>query len=196
MLYNLSKKIIESIYGKEDSKLELYVYGLELLLSSAVGTVLLIVLGIVVGALIESIIFIIAFSGIRIFAGGFHSRSFILCNLITVLNFVIVLIIYRCFYDILFSPYVYSIVFIITFVLCVLFAPVVNINNPINDDLQKRNKAKALTVITIDAIFYFSLLFVFEMKQIAIILPSLLSVDIFIVIPKFNKLRRNKNEEV
>ena len=130
----MSKSIIESIYGEENSKLDLYIYGLELLFSSVIGTILLLVLGIVLGALIESIIFIVAFSAIRIFAGGFHSQSFILCNIITVLNFVIVLIIYRFFSDILFSPFVYSIVFGLSFVLCVLFAPIENNNNPIKDE--------------------------------------------------------------
>lgn len=54
MLYNLSKNIIESLYCKEDTNLELYIYGLELLFSSVVGAILLLVLGMLVGALIES----------------------------------------------------------------------------------------------------------------------------------------------
>ena len=185
MLYNLSKSIIESIYGKEDSKLELYIYGLELLFSSAVSTILLLVLGIVIGALVESIIFIVVFSALRIFAGGFHSRSFILCNLLTVLNFVIVLVIYRYFSEILFSPVVFSIVFGLSFIICLFFAPVENINNPINYVLQKRHKIKALIVIIIDAIIFIIFVYSFKMTQITIMLPTLVSVDVFMVIPLF-----------
>lgn len=195
MLYNLSKSIIESIYGEEDPKLDLYIYGLELLFSSVVSTILLLVFGIIVGALIESIIFIVVFSAIRIFAGGFHSRSFILCNIITVLNFVIIFIIYRCFSEILFSPFVYSIVFGLSFVLCVLFAPIENNNNPIGDDLKTKNKTNALIVLTIDVIVFFVFLYGFKITQITILLLTLLSVDVFMVIPLFIKLRRNKNEK-
>lgn len=195
MLYNLSKSIIESIYGEEDPKLDLYIYGLELLFSSVVSTILLLVFGIIVGALIESIIFIVVFSAIRIFAGGFHSRSFILCNIITVLNFVIILIIYRYFNVILFSPFVYSIVFGLSFILCVLFAPIENNNNPIRDELKTKHKIKALIVLTIDIIVYFVCLYGFKMTQITILLLTLLSVDVFMVIALFIKLRRNKNEK-
>lgn len=185
MLYNLSKIIIESIYGKEDPKLELYIYGLELIFSSVVSSILLLMLGIVVDALIESIIFIIVFSTLRIFSGGFHSRSFILCIIITILNFLIILTIYRCFSEILFSPFVFSIVFGVSFILCVFFAPIENINNPSNDVLHKKHKIKALIVIIIDAIVFFLFLYSFKMTQITIMLPILVSVDVFMVIPLF-----------
>lgn len=137
---------------------------MELLISSAIGgTILLLKIEIIFDVLIDSIIFIVVFSTLRVFVGGFHSRSFILCNIITVLNFVIIFIIYRCFSDILFSPFVYSIVFGLSFVLCVLFAPIENNNNPIGDDLKTKNKTNALIVLTIDVIVFFVFLYGFKM---------------------------------
>lgn len=183
------------LYGKEDSNLELYIYGLELLFSSAVGTGLLLVFGIIFGALKESIIFIVVFSTLRIFSGGFHSRSFILCNIITVLNFVIILIIYQCFNETLFSPFIYCSIFVLSFALCALFAPVENINNPIKGDLLKKHKTKSLIVIMIDAIVFIIFMRVFKITQITIMLPTLVSVDVFMVIPLLIKLRRSKNEK-
>ena len=44
----------------------------------------------------------------------------------------VILTIYRCFYEILFSPIVFSIVFGLSFIICLFFAPVENINNPIH----------------------------------------------------------------
>lgn len=169
---------------------------MELLISSAIGgTILLLKIEIIFDVLIDSIIFIVVFSTLRVFVGGFHSRSFVVCNIITVLNFVIVLIIYRCFSKMLLFPFVYSIMFVFSFVLCALFAPVENINNPIKDVFLTKYKIKLLTVILIDVIVFIVFLRVFKMTTITIVLPTLVSVDVFMVIPLLLKQRRNKNEK-
>lgn len=132
MLYNLSKNIVEALFGKEDINKEIYIYGFELLFSSLIGTILLIGIGIVLNVLTESIIFIISFSLFRVFSGGFHSNSFILCNLITVLNFVIIVLIYRCFYNVLLLPIIFVTILVLSIVIALLFAPLDNPNHPID----------------------------------------------------------------
>ena len=58
-----------------------------------------------------------------------------------------------------------------------------------------KHKIKALIVLTTDVIVFFVFLYGFKMTQITILLLTLLSVDVFMVIPLFIKLRRNKNEK-
>jgi len=195
MLYNISRNLIEKVFGKEDSNIDNYIYGLELFISSIAGTVLLLVIGIILNAVVESALFIVGFSTLRIFCGGFHSRSFVLCNIITIFNFGAVITVYRCFYYILVSPFVFVFIFVLSFIITMLCAPVINSNNPINDAVCQKCKIKSMIIIALDAILFVVLLFVLEKPQIAIIIPTLFSVDVFMIIPIL-KPRRKKNEKL
>jgi accessory gene regulator B len=160
---------------------------MELLISSAVGTILLIIVGIVLNALIESLCFIVGFSLLRIFTGGFHSRSFILCNIITLLIFGVTIAIYRYLYFALVTPFVYSSIFGLSFALSLLFAPVVNTNNPISKNAYRKCKAKSLIVVVLESVIFIALFYIFGITQITVLLPTLFSVDVLMIVPLLKK---------
>ena len=77
MLHRLSERIALSVYNNSDKiPLDIYIYGFELLVSSVIETISLLLIGLLTGKFVETVIFIISFSSIRVFSGGYHANSY------------------------------------------------------------------------------------------------------------------------
>lgn len=92
MLHRLSERIALSVCNDSDKiPLDVYIYGFELLVSSVIETISLLLIGLLTGKLIDTIIFIISFSSIRVFSGGYHANSYLKCFIVTVAYYLLVL---------------------------------------------------------------------------------------------------------
>lgn len=83
----LEKNIIE----KDD--LEIYIYGSELLISEIIGTLLILGIGVAADKTLKSILYLLVFTVIRVYAGGYHASSHRTCITSFGLLFIGVLII-------------------------------------------------------------------------------------------------------
>lgn len=76
MLHSLSTYITEKFFNENDKyPKEIYVYGIELLISSFISTTVILLIGISTNTFFESVIFLISFSVIRVYTGGYHSMT-------------------------------------------------------------------------------------------------------------------------
>lgn len=64
-------------YLKEDR--EIYLHGTKLIISELLGTIVLLVIGLITGNLIEAIIYEVVISTTRSIMGGYHSNSYVGC---------------------------------------------------------------------------------------------------------------------
>ena len=81
MLHILSKRIAFLVCEKTDLlPLEIYVYGFELIISSIVETGALLLVGFLISKFVETILFLVSFSSIRFFSGGYHANSYFKCD--------------------------------------------------------------------------------------------------------------------
>lgn len=86
MLNNLGKRLTNTLINNhqiDESERCLYEYGFFIFLSNAIYVIITLILGSIFNILFESIVFYVAFSLIRRYAGGFHASSEINCTLIT-----------------------------------------------------------------------------------------------------------------
>lgn len=194
MLYKISEKIVASIFDKDDENLDEYIYGLELFFCSALCTVLMIVIGFLTNMLVESVVFMISFSVLRVFSGGYHSNSFLICNITTLFIYGVNILLYKHLFNYIVTPFVYITVFSITVILVVLFSPVENDNNPLEDNESVRCKIKACIVTIVEISIFFLLFYVLKFKSIAIIIPTLLFVDILIVLGLLKSIKKGGRE--
>lgn len=186
MLYRVSEKIACKVFGTDDENLEEYIYGIELFFSSFVSTILMLIIGICISFLVESIIFIVSFSALRIYTGGYHSKSFLMCNISTIIVYIISVLSYKFLFKYIVELYISIPVFVITFILILFFSPVKNENNPLDKSEYIFCKIKAIIVISIETISYFVLLYLLNFERIAIMIPALLFVDILITVGLIN----------
>ena len=92
MLHRLSERIALSVYNNSDKiPLDIYIYGFELLVSSVIETISLLLIGLLTGKFVETVIFIISFSSIRVFSGGYHANSYLKCFIVTIAYYLLVL---------------------------------------------------------------------------------------------------------
>lgn len=68
-------------------KREIYSYGFQLILADIINFSIVILLGVFLGKVIDSILFLITLCSIRQFSGGFHAKTFWLCRVSMLITF-------------------------------------------------------------------------------------------------------------
>ena len=58
---------------------EIYVYGLDALISTFINLIVIAALGIILGVFAETVVFVLAFAVLRVYAGGYHAKTHIGC---------------------------------------------------------------------------------------------------------------------
>ena len=193
MLHSLAEKIAVFLFDEKDKyPLEIYTYGMELLISSILETVILLILGILLNKFIETLIFIFAFSAIRFFTGGYHAKTYSGCAIVTVFVYLFTLSCYEILWKYL-SDYlicIYTLVLLISLLLIVKFAPIENVGKSI-ENKQKIKRISVIVLIT-EFVLMFTGLSV-DFHCFFVILPTLFSVDVLMLIEIIGK-RGDKNE--
>lgn len=85
MIRKISEKIAEILVREQVIKvqdLELYVYGLELLLAESVCMVSVMGIGLLAGRFLHTVVYYLSYIVIRIYAGGYHADSHRSCTVI------------------------------------------------------------------------------------------------------------------
>lgn len=197
MLHTVAESIAVLLFDKDDEyPLDVYVYGGELLISSVVGTVIILLLGFVFGALLESFVFIFAFSTVRFFSGGYHANTYLKCNTVSAVAFLSVLIVYKTWLAVAgFRLWIVVAVFSVSILITALFAPVENVNKPLDENDKKRLRLTAILVELLEFLVVIFMSGYFGFNKVLVILPTLLVVDIAILVEIVKKSRRTGNEK-
>lgn len=129
MISRLSERIVKCLLKQSDIKddeQDLYQYGFFILLSQILYLIIACIIGILLGAFFESIIFYIAFQFIRRYAGGYHASTETRCEVMSTLSILVCLVVIRLSktYDFQFALLVVSAVSAVCIaVLCPLDTP-------------------------------------------------------------------------
>ncbi len=94
MLGSLSKKVVDRLLideSTEEEDYEIYLFGMEQLLTVIIDLLTAIFLGVVFGEVIQTVIFVLSFMIMRSYAGGFHASTPFKCYLLTSLTIIVVL---------------------------------------------------------------------------------------------------------
>ncbi|MFF1066181.1 accessory gene regulator ArgB-like protein [Clostridioides difficile] len=130
--------VLNQVIEKDD--LEICSYGLEILLSSIINTLSSLMIGLILGRLIYSIVFLISFCIIRQFSGGYHANSNKNCILIFNSIFFISMVLGIILNNSNPIPLFLVILSSFNFLGIFIFAPVCHANNPLNEIKYKKNK--------------------------------------------------------
>lgn len=134
----LAKKMVFQT-GKEEKYEEIYTYGFELMLSTMGGYVSIMLLSCLFGEMMSGLVFIVAFTALRLFSGGYHADTYGKCFLISNLLFLLTLLIRDAI--VIWMPVeVYAIVAVMAGAYIVLRAPVIHKNQPLSERRQKMNR--------------------------------------------------------
>lgn len=196
MLHILSKRIA-FLVCKETDKLpfEIYVYGFELLLSSLIETGAIILIGCLLGKFLETILFLLSFSSIRFFSGGYHAKSYLRCFIVTLISYFLILFMTDTL-SYLSPNYIALIAFAIIIYSLILFIKIcpVRSNGKTIFNPQKQ-KMLSIIVLCINMILAIALLIIYQNIILIIVLPTVFIVDALIIIEKINQgVEKNEKE--
>ena len=79
----------QDVISDESDVQDFYRYGIEISISSLLNIVLVVIAGILIHHIIESIVFLTLFILIRSFTGGYHADTYFRCNLLMCTTFIL-----------------------------------------------------------------------------------------------------------
>ena len=142
----------EGIIQKEDN--EVYLYGLQLLLSTLLKILGLMIIAYGLGVVRESIIFLLSFSVLRIHAGGVHAHTLFKCFISTAILMFSSIFISRLIPD-NYNLNIQVILIVISIIMIYRYAPVADENKPLTDDEYVLYKKRSIITVLVVAIIIF-----------------------------------------
>ena len=136
-----------------ENEKDIYNYCFEVLLSSIISTITIILISLFLKSTYNTIFFLLGFFICRKFSGGYHANTHLNCFLITQAIFTSFSILSKLIIiekKILFL----TIISLCATILVLLFAPVDNINKPMSIDERRKYKHKSIAFIII---YFFSI---------------------------------------
>jgi accessory gene regulator B len=184
VLFLLKKRVIEA------ENIEVYQYEFEIIFSTIIGFMLIILIGIVFNEILYALLFYSFFVGIRVFTGGYHASTYFKCKLILSIICIIVVALskycidcYNLFVQVIsISFYLFSVF---------TYAPIEHKNAPMNERVKAINRKRSVSISIILAIiltpgYYWN-------KSISMVVSLTLFVIAFLMIVSEIE-RRKKNE--
>ncbi len=189
MFHGISAKIVTSAVHNgyiDGSRRDVYIYGLELLLTILVTDITVLLIGISMRMILEAVAFWLLYKLLKKYVGGFHFDSPILCYLSTcVMTFIGLLIIRYCPYNAHFGAIITAFLAVAIF----LLSPVSAENKPLDEKEVKVFGCIAKGLV-IAIIIIYSLLIKAELLYIPkVITVCLFFVGVFAVAGKIKQLK-------
>ena len=184
LLNSLSEKIADFLFAdSNDYPLEVYVYGIKLLISSIIGMCVISAIGLFTGYFPQAMIYIVTLSLIKSFAGGYHANTYLKCNTIFVISFLFSIFMYRVLIKMSESGIFITIglIFVVTLLTLILFSPVQHPNKKIEPCDRKKYKIISIIMLCVEVAVSICFYTVFHINDFLVIIPMLIVVDIAIL---------------
>ncbi len=138
----------QNVINNDDDVQNFYRYGIEISISSLLNIILILIIGIIIHHVIDSVIFLSLFILIRSFTGGYHADTYFRCNMLMCITFTLVTFFNTIFSQSISLPIAIFLVCIIEAIILV-FGPIENKNKPIDESKQKKLKITGFIVTII-----------------------------------------------
>lgn len=146
VLMDLSKKISAFVCGTdcaEEDERSVIEFGIGILFSKMLNLITEMIIGCLFSMLLETVIFLLAFSFLRSYAGGFHASSSLKCYISSSAVMVIDLLIIR-YADMSIVNIAFALFGTVS---CLIFAPAESKNKPLDEVEKKEYRKRALIIL-------------------------------------------------
>lgn len=166
----------------DEEEADIYQYGFESILSTILGFIITLLIGVIFKMVIMSIIYYGIFVVVRQMTGGYHADSYLKCNIAfsLVTFFVLGMTKLICISQ-MYSLPIHLLIFIISAICIWRFAPVENPNKPLTVKQKGRNH-KAAMIVLLALFILSSALYAFKTDFAVLIALTLFSISMLIII--------------
>lgn len=167
---------------------EVYRYGFEITISSLLNIILVLCCGLIIGDMLASVVYLFVFIFLRLFAGGYHATSYLRCNTVMVVAFLLTYVLYRTLIWLNTDIRILEAILLVNGLPIIIFAPVKKSHKELTP-----KKAKRFRVISIAIYICLSALaltaFLFEIQYGTLIIITLTAVSVMILVEIFMQRR-------
>lgn len=132
----------------QEKETDIYIYGLQLIISSILGILVILFCGIMLKKIIDSIIFLFCFITLRRYSGGYHADSYLKCNLCFISTFLVTEAVI-IFTQVNYENFLSVGMFCTSLIILLKFAPVDNKNKRLSKSQKSKNKRISLVTFMI-----------------------------------------------
>lgn len=183
--------LLENRISLED--IDVYKYGVELVISSGITFLITILCGLLLSNLFNAILFYLSLISLRHFTGGYHSNSYLKCNVVFVVVITACLIINRVLDFSCIKYYVLMVMTVCSIFIILIHSPIENTNKRIM--INEKRKYKFLSLLTLlFHILVFVILMIMGFNSQIIIIADF-AVAIAMIIGFYENRRRCKQDE-
>ena len=187
MLHAISTRFTEGLYLRcnlDVSKKAVYVYGIELLLSTLSSVCSVLILSLLFWKITDAILFLLIYISFRAFCGGYHAKTYIRCFVSTNLTFITVAL----FAHLCRSAWLAIALFVSSAAVIISFAPISSVRHPLSLKRLCLNRRIAFVLLSFFAVL---LLGTVWNRQLVfwhyLSIASLAAVAAFMLIAKFKE---------
>lgn len=182
----ISDQFVKHNIIPNDAK-DVYTYGVEITISSIIGFLITLVIGLLFDSLINAMIFYVIFISLRSMTGGYHAKTYLKCNFIFTTIVLFVIVFSKAAYEIQISIALLTFLFLPAETIIIWLAPVENINKPI--EKKKRVYWKITAVITSILLYVLSILLYINQHTIeaTVIVITVFAVSVLCMIAVIQK---------
>ncbi|MCH4239670.1 MAG: accessory gene regulator B family protein [Oscillospiraceae bacterium] len=156
MMHRIAEQCARKLTDRQvirPAEMEVYTYGFEQILSTGIILLTILLLACLTGSAAAGVLFIVCFVPVRIFAGGFHCRTYGGCFFFSNGMFLLALLLTWLFARLPANVTVLLDCVVVLLCCCAVFAvaPVQNSNNPLTATKVRRNRCRARRTIAVQA---------------------------------------------
>lgn len=191
MIYEFSNKISSKLIGKkiikEDDK-EVYTYGFEIIISSLLILIGMVILGIIFRCLLKVIVFILFFCSLRVQAGGYHAKSHWKCFIYFLLSCFLAILISHLLLDFDKNLIIIILVLIESCIIIITYAPVDTVNKPLGSSEKVVYKKKSMITVIVQSIIIIAMsIFLNSLESYYMVAAIAVFMESLTVLPIINK---------
>jgi accessory gene regulator B len=181
LAYYMSDQLVKRKIVEEDM-VDVYRYGLEILLTSSLTSLCILLIAILLRSWMYGIFYLILTIPLRITAGGYHAKTYRKCFLISNLAYIAVYVTANLLHKLELPMFAWLSILYVSVFYIFKKAPIQNSRQPLSPDTLKKNKRKASIYLLLDSIIFTSLLVFFPTSTVVkFCILAILSVAILII---------------
>ena len=132
---------------------DIYVYGIEVILLNGGLMLVFLLISLLSGTMINFWAYLIFFLPLRIFSGGYHAKTSERCFIMSTVMYGISVAVIK-FLPLLYLDFYWWALGIVSVLIILIFAPLINANNPLNEVQKKRNRIIVYSLLMTDLVFF------------------------------------------
>ena len=116
-----------------EDELPVYQYGMQVLICNIAGMLTVLIVGILISRLVESIIFITIYATLRIYTGGYHARTPLVCNIVFLGTYLVTVMLEA----LKVNNSVVWIMYLLSCLIILRFSPIENVNKELDEKCRR-----------------------------------------------------------